>query len=108
MDYNGIAALVWFTLLGLAILTLVVGFSVRAFLAPVIREALGHLRSEADREQQLLGVRLEQLEERLAHMETGLARLDAAEEFRHRLRAPKEGTEDQATSKADRGVSGGA
>lgn len=94
MDYRAIAELVWFTLLGISILTLVVGFSVRAFLAPVIREALSKLRSEADREQQVLGVRMERVEDRLADMETSISRLVAAEEFHRRLRAAEDEAEE--------------
>jgi len=87
MDYRALGELIWFTLLGLSVMTLVVGFSVRAFLAPVVREVLERLRSDADRQQQLLGVRVERVEERLGEMETQLNRLAAAEEFHRQLRA---------------------
>lgn len=88
MDYRAVGELVWFTLLGLSIFTLVLGVSVRVFLAPVIRDALSRLRSEADREQQLLEVRMERVEERLSDVETGVSRLTAAEDFHRQLRAP--------------------
>jgi len=94
MDYRAVAELVWFSLLGLSILTLVVGFSVRVLLAPVIRETMRQLRSDADRERQLLGVRMDRVEERLSDMEAGIARLAAVEEFNRRLRAPK-GSDDE-------------
>lgn len=87
MDYRALAELIWFCLLGVSILTLVVGFSVRAFLAPVIRDALGHLHSAADREQQLMSVRMERVEDRLGDLETSLSRLVAAEEFHRQLEA---------------------
>lgn len=87
MDYRALGELIWFSLLGLSVLTIVVGFSVRLFLAPVVREALQHLRGEADRKQQLLDMRVERTEERLAEVETGLHRLAAAEEFNRQLRA---------------------
>ncbi len=87
MDYRALAELIWFTLLGVSILTLVLGFSVRAFLAPVIRDALAHLHSAADREQQLLGVRMEHLEDRLTELETSLSRVAAAAEFQHQIEA---------------------
>ena len=90
MDYRAIAELVWFSLLGISILTLVAGFSVRVFLAPLLRELTRQLRSEADRERQLLAMRMEQVEERLSGMETGIARLTAAEDFHRRLEAPKD------------------
>jgi len=86
MDYRALGELIWFTLLGMSVLTLVVGFSVRAFLAPVVREVLERLRSDADRQQQLLGVRVERVEERLGEMETQVNRLAAAEEFHRQLR----------------------
>jgi hypothetical protein len=92
MDYRALGELIWFSLLGLSVLTLVAGVSVRVFLAPVVREVLGKLRSDADRQQQLLGVRVERTEERLSELETQLNRLAAAEEFHRQLRAgPDEG-----------------
>jgi len=87
MDYRALGELVWFSLLGLSIFTVVLGFSVRLFLAPVVREVLERLRGDADRRQQLLDVRVERTEERLAEVETQLHRLAAAEEFHRQLRA---------------------
>lgn len=90
MDYRALGELIWFALLGLSVLTLVAGLSVRVFLAPVIREVLGRLRSDADREQQLLAIRVEHTEERLSELETQLNRLAAAEDFNRRLRAGRD------------------
>lgn len=101
MDYRAIAELVWFALLGISILTLVVGFSVRAFLAPVIRDALGRLRSDADREQQLLGVRMERVEDRLGDLETSLARLAAEEDFHRQLAKPTAEKEEKEEKEGD-------
>lgn len=94
MDYRALGELIWFGLLGLSILTLVLGFSVRAFLAPVVREVLGRLRSETDRRQELLHLRVERMEERLSEVETRLHRLAAAEEFHRRLGSGREEAED--------------
>jgi hypothetical protein len=87
MDYRALGELIWFTLLGLSVLTLVLGVSVRLFLAPVVREVLERIRSDGDRRQQMLDVRVERTEERLADVETQLHRLEAAEAFHRQLGA---------------------
>ena len=90
MDYRALGELIWFTLLGLSVLTLVVGVSVRVFLAPVVREVLERLRSESERRQERLDIRMERTEERLADVETQLHRLAAAEEFQRKLLGGRE------------------
>lgn len=86
MDYRALGELIWFSFLGLSVFTLVTGLSVRVFLAPVIREALGKLRSDADRERQALALRMDRIEERVSDVETQAHRVAAAEEFHRRLR----------------------
>lgn len=85
MDYRAIGELIWFAFLGISVFTVVMGFSVRVFLAPVVRDALVRSRSKADEEQRMLGVRMERVEERLEDIETRMHRLAAAEEFHRRL-----------------------
>ena len=87
MDYRALGELIWFSFLGLSVFTLVTGVSVKLFLAPVVRDVLGRLRTESDREQQALGFRMERIDDRIADMETQIHRLSAAEEFHRQLEA---------------------
>ncbi len=97
MDYRAVGELIWFGLLGLSVFTVVTGFTVRAFLAPLFREGLAALSSSRSEEQARSDARLELLESRLLEMETEMRRVAAAEEFHRQLRAPR----------ADEGGSGG-
>lgn len=91
MDYRAIAELIWFSFLGLSVFALVVGFSIRAFLAPVVREAMDRLGQTRTDDQARSDVRLEYLESRLIDMETQLHRLTAADDFQRQLRGGAEG-----------------
>jgi len=93
MDYYALSELIVTTLLGLSVLAIALGFSFRVFLAPVVRDILGKRQSDSDREQQLLSVRLEQVEERLSGIETAVHRIAAVADFNKELRSG-EGTED--------------
>lgn len=88
MDYRAIGELIWFALLGLSVLVVVTGFSVRVFLAPVVREALERLGDRRSEDQQRLAARLELLESRLSDLESDVHEVKAAEEFHRRLEAP--------------------
>lgn len=87
MDYRAIAELIWFSFLGLSIFAFVVGFSVRAFLAPVVRDAMDRLGQTRSEDRARADVRLEYLETRLADVESQLHRLTAADDFHRQLRA---------------------
>lgn len=88
MDFYALSQLVGFALVGLAILTVAVGFSVRVFLAPTLRELFGKRDVPDGR---LFAARLERLEERLDAIEHGLDRLAEAKDFDRQLGGPKLG-----------------
>lgn len=94
MDYRALAELVWFSLLGLSVLALVAGVSVRVFLAPVVRQILEGLGERRTEEQARLAARLELLESRVDEMDSDLRHLDAADDFYRRLHDGEEDEED--------------
>jgi hypothetical protein len=79
----GQAALLGFV--GLSILTVCVGFTVRVFLGPVLRDVAERLANKPTRDESLLLGRMEQLDDRLASLEGGIDRLEAAHDFDRRL-----------------------
>jgi hypothetical protein len=88
VDYRALAELVLMGLLGLSVLTVALGFSVRAFLAPTLRELFDRLgRNRAGEE--ALAARLARVEDRLSELEGGIERLEAAERFDRQLQGPK-------------------
>ena len=89
MDYRALAELAMFSLLGLSVFVVAVGYTVRAFLAPTLREILG--RGSRSDETRLLATRLDRIEDRLEGIETGLERVAAASDFDRRLEGPKLG-----------------
>lgn len=91
MDYSALAELVVFSLLGLSILFLAIGFSVRAFLGPVLRDLFGRGVEVSAQDVKLLVGRLEHLEDRLDHVEGSLERIEAAQTFDRKLEGPKLG-----------------
>jgi hypothetical protein len=91
MDYRALAELLMFGFLGLSVLTLCVGFSVRMFVAPVVREVVDRFGSTRSEERSLLLARVDAFEERLEVIEDGLDRLTAAREFDRQLEGPKVG-----------------
>lgn len=94
MDYRALSELVIMSLMGLSVLAVALGFSVRVFLAPVLRDILAKRSTEAEREQQLLSVRMERLEERLESIDGAVRRIAAVEEFNRALKGgdpPEEG-----------------
>jgi hypothetical protein len=87
VDYRALAELVMMGLVGLSVLTLALGLSVRVFLAPTLREIFARLgRSRPD--DGALAARLERMEDRIADMERGLERLEAAQRFDRELERP--------------------
>ncbi|MEQ9400588.1 MAG: hypothetical protein RJQ04_15605 [Longimicrobiales bacterium] len=88
MDYRAIAELIWFTFLGLSVFGVVLGFTVRAFLAPVVREIAAMLVDGRSDRQARSDARIDFLESRVGDLEAELRRVAAAEEFHRELRAP--------------------
>lgn len=84
MDYRALAELVMFSLLGLSVLAVAIGFSIRAFLAPTLRE----LFAKAPKDDRLLAARITQMEDRLDSIDESLARLADKSDFDRRLAAP--------------------
>ena len=85
MDYFviGQAALLGFV--GLSILTVSVGLTVRIFLGPVLRDVAERLGNKRTTEEGALLSRIAQLDDRLAALESGVDRIEAAQDFDRRL-----------------------
>jgi hypothetical protein len=79
----GQAALLGF--IGLSILTVCVGLTVRLFLGPVLRDVADRLASTPGAGDSLLLGRIDQLDDRLAALEGGIDRIEAAQDFDRRL-----------------------
>jgi len=89
MDIRAIAELVMMALAGLSVLTIAVGFSVRMFLLPAMRELRRLKSGETDQGQTPVGARIDNIEDRLDNIESGINRLLATSEFDRQLEAPK-------------------
>jgi len=81
----GQAALLGFV--GLSILTVSVGLTVRLFLGPVLRDVADRFASRPAGDERLLAARIDQLDDRLASLEGGIDRIEAAQDFDRRLGA---------------------
>jgi hypothetical protein len=90
MDFRARAELVMLSLFGLSAFTLALGFSIRAFLAPTLRDLFGRPTAPSH-DQQLLNARLQQLEDRLDSIETSLDRIADGRDFDRQLERPKTG-----------------
>lgn len=90
MDYSALAELILLGLTGLSVLVIAVGFSIRMFLAPTLRELFGR-RDRGSQAQQLLTPRLDRLEDRLDSIEGTLDRIATAQDFDRQLEGPKPG-----------------
>lgn len=88
MDYRALAELVTMALLGLSGLVLALGFSVKFFLAPVLRDLFAKGRGQADLPPGAAAARLAQMEDRLDGIERELGRLVEAERFDRQLSGP--------------------
>ncbi len=97
MDYEAIGEFIMMVILSLSVLGVAMGFTFKAFLAPVIRDVLGAKRSAASKEQMVLAVRMDQVEERLAGIEVAMHRIAAVEEFNHELKSGSAGENDPAS-----------
>ena len=87
MDYNALAELIVFTLLGLSVLSVAIGFSIRAFLAPTLRDLFGKQAPDT----KILTARLARLEERLDTIDESLTRIEEKSDFDRRLEGPRAG-----------------
>jgi hypothetical protein len=81
----GQAALLGF--IGLSIFTVCVGVTVRLFLGPVLRDVAERLASKPGVDDSRLLGRIDHLDDRLAGLESGLDRIEAAQDFDSRLGA---------------------
>ena len=85
MDLRAVAELVLLGMVGLSILTICVGFTVRVFLGPVLRDVAERLATKAKTDDGAVAARLDLLDDRLAALESGLDRIEAAQDFERRL-----------------------
>jgi hypothetical protein len=79
----GQAALLGFV--GLSILTVSIGVTVRLFLGPVLRDVAERIGNKPTADQSALLSRIAQLDDRLAVLESGVDRIEAAQDFDRRL-----------------------
>ena len=89
MDYRALAELVMFSLLGLSTLVFAVGFSIRMFLSPVLRDLFGRPSGTSPESTRLLTERLGRLEDRLDQIEGSLERIEEAQSFDRKLEGPR-------------------
>lgn len=85
MNFEELGIFVLMVMVSLSILTIAVGFTVRVFLSPVLREAVERLGSRAGGNERTLAARLDRLDDRLASLEEGLERMEATQDFDRRL-----------------------
>ena len=88
MDYRALAELVMMALLGLSGLVLAMGFSVKFFLAPVLKELFPGGRRGGEAPPAVHEARLADVEDRLDAMERSLERLVDAHRFDRQLSEP--------------------
>jgi len=74
-------------MVSLSILTVTVGFTARVFLSPLLRDIAERFAGRPTRDDRMLASRLDQLDDRLAALESGLDRIEAAQDFDRRLSA---------------------
>jgi hypothetical protein len=87
VDYFELAQAALLGFVGLSILTICVGFTVRIFLGPVLRDVAERFASRPTRDEGLILSRIEQLDDRLTTLESGIDRIEAAQDFERRLSA---------------------
>ncbi len=87
MDFAALTELIMASLIGLSILSVAIGFSVRAFVAPTLRE----LFQKAPEDDKLLASRITQLEDRLDSIDASLERIADKSDFDRKLEGPKLG-----------------
>lgn len=87
MPWDQLAYFAMMFFVGLSILTICLGLTVRLFLGPVLRDMADRMGSRPKGDEALLLSRITQLDDRLAALEGGLDRIEAAQDFDRRLGA---------------------
>lgn len=85
MDLRAVAELILMAMVGLSILTVSVGFTVRVFMGPILRDVAERLANKGKPDDGVVAARLDLLDDRLAALESGLERIEAAQDFERRL-----------------------
>lgn len=85
MDYRALAEFITTSILAFSVLVVAMGFTVRVFIAPVLREFLGNRRRAGDSDR-LLPAQLTRLEERLDSIERSLDEIQDQRSFDRALR----------------------
>jgi hypothetical protein len=88
MNYGVLGEMIAITLVSLSVLVVAVGFSVRVFLGPVIRDVAQHLQRDAGSERAAAAMRMELMEDRLEGLERGMERLEESRSFDRQLGVP--------------------
>lgn len=87
MPWDQLAYFFMMFFIGLSILTVCLGVTVRLFLGPVLRDMADRIGSRSKQDEGLLMSRIAQLDDRLAALESGVDRIEAAQDFDRRLGA---------------------
>jgi hypothetical protein len=85
MPWDELAYFMMMAGVALSILTICVGLTVRLFLGPVLRDIAERMVNRPKVDEGLLLARIEQLDDRLAALEGGIDRIEAAQDFDRRL-----------------------
>lgn len=85
MNFEELAYLILISMIALSILTVSLGFTVRVFLGPVLRDVAERFAARPKVDSGPLAARLDLLDDRLAALESGLERIEAAQDFERRL-----------------------
>lgn len=88
MDLRAVAELVLMASVGLTMIIGAVGLTVRLFLAPVLKDIVARFASRPSTDESRLLARIDLLDERMAAIEGGLERIEAAQDFDRRLGKP--------------------
>jgi hypothetical protein len=87
MPWQDLAYFALMSGIALSILTICVGLTVRLFLGPILRDITDRMVARPRTDEGLLMSRIAQLDDRLAALEGGLDRIEAAQDFDRRLGA---------------------
>lgn len=85
MDLRAVAELILMASVGVTMMTIAIGFTVRVFLGPLLRDIAERVASRPAMDESHLLTRVELLDERMAAIESGLDRIEAAQDFDRRL-----------------------
>lgn len=96
MNFDELGIFILMTMVSLSILTLAVGFTARVFLGPVLRDIAERFANRPTADERTLLSRLDLLDDRLAALEGGVDRIEAAQDFEKRLSAVDSRTSETA------------